>query len=833
MIGANDILSEVDLLRLAATEQLDPSMRAAQGQYLTPLPVARLMASFFGDLPEAIHLLDPGAGVGSLTAAFIDEVLSRQKRPKSIFVTAFETDSSLLPYLERVLRTCADRCYGADVTYSYEIVAEDFIAECEGLKANLFRGARRRYNCIIMNPPYRKIAADSSARRWLRLIDVETGNLYTAFMAVAVQMLDTGGQFLSITPRSFCNGAYFRAFREFFLSRMDVRRIHVFESRKKAFSDDAVLQENVIVHAVKGAQEPYVHLSASEDAEHPVATERQASFGDIVHASDPEQYIRIPSGDLDNEVVRWMHSLTHTPDELGVTISTGRVVDFRAREFLRAQPEEGAVPLIYPSHFKDGRVAWPNAKARKPNAIVSNAQTADLLIPGGTYVLVKRFTSKEEPRRVVAAVCDSSAFCDGPLGIENHLNYLHREGHGLPKPLAVGLVAFLNSSIFDLYFRQFSGHTQVNASDLRKVRFPSPEKLAELGERLGATPPVASMALDNLCSEVIFDMAKHGMLDPVKAARKIREALDVLKLLDMPREQRNERSALALLALLDLKPGDAWSKATRPMLGITQMMDYFKQHYEKKYAPNTRETVRRQTIHQFEQAGLVQSNPDDPTRPINSPHWCYQITEAAYGLLRHYGSPEWSKGLKKYMAGAPSLRARYAHEREMNRVPVVLADGMQLYLTPGKHSQLTRDIVQEFCPRFAGGGTMVYVGDTGDKSAYFDRAALAKLDVSVDAHGKFPDVVVADRRRKWVFLIEAVTSHGPLNPKRHDELKRLFDSCKYGPVFVTAFADRSTLAKYVADISWETEVWVAESPSHLIHFNGDRFLGPYAGKKSK
>jgi adenine-specific DNA-methyltransferase len=384
----------------------------------------------------------------------------------------------------------------------------------------------------------------------------------------------------------------------------------------------------------------------------------------------------------------------------------------------------------------------------------------------------------------------------------------------------------LNSSVFDLYFRQFSGHTQVNATDLRKVKFPAAEKLTKLGERIGNSFPDQAN-LDNLCREVIFTMAQSQSHDAVRAGKKIREALQILRQLDMPREQCNERSALTVLALLDLKPETPWSKAARPLRGITEMMDFFKDNYGKKYAPNTRETVRRQTVHQFEQAGLVTSNPDDPTRPINSPHWCYQVTEAAHVLLHSYGSNAWRNSLKQYTAKVESLRSRYAQERDMTRIPVKLSDKQELYLSAGKHNELVKAIVEEFCPRFAGGAGILYIGDTAAKWSHFDESAFSRLGIRVDSHGKFPDVVALDESRRWIFLIEAVTSHGPVNPKRHQELKTLFRKCKFGLVFVTAFPNRSTLGKYLRDISWETEVWVAESPGHVIHFDGERFLGPY------
>lgn len=311
------------------------------------------------------------------------------------------------------------------------------------------------------------------------------------------------------------------------------------------------------------------------------------------------------------------------------------------------------------------------------------------------------------------------------------------------------------------------------------------------------------------------------------AERRIKEALNVLEVLGLPRQQQNERSALTLLALLHLKPGDPWETASDPLMGITPMMEFFAQHYGKRYAPNTRETVRRQTVHQFVQAGLIVPNPDKPSRPTNSPKAVYQIEPSALKLFREFGGPTWDRQLQEYLRTGQTLKKMYAREREMRRIPVRLSQDHEIKLSPGGQNTLVTRIIQDFCPLFTPGGHMIYVGDTQQKWAYFDSDGLLKLGVTVEEHGKMPDVVVHYREKNWLVLIEAVTSHGPVNPKRRQELKKLFAGSKAPVVYVTAFLDRRGMIKHLDDISWETEVWVAESPTHLIHFNGERFLGPY------
>ncbi|EEU5516377.1 restriction endonuclease [Escherichia coli] len=308
----------------------------------------------------------------------------------------------------------------------------------------------------------------------------------------------------------------------------------------------------------------------------------------------------------------------------------------------------------------------------------------------------------------------------------------------------------------------------------------------------------------------------------------IEAAQQIIASLGLPRAQQNERSALCLLALLNLTPGKAWANAENPLVGITPIMNWVREHYGKVYAPNTRETFRRQSMHQFCAAGVALYNPDKPDRPVNSPKAVYQIEPAALSMLRTFGSPAWHDSLATYLAERETLVTRYAKEREQNRIPVEIAAGQQITLSPGEHSELIRAIIEDFAPRFAPGSLLVYAGDTGEKWGYFDAPLLAGLGVDVDSHGKMPDVVLHFTAKNWLLLVESVTSHGPVDGKRHAELARLFAGSTAGLVYVTAFPNRSIMGRYLGEIAWETEVWVADAPSHLIHFNGVRFLGPYS-----
>jgi len=308
---------------------------------------------------------------------------------------------------------------------------------------------------------------------------------------------------------------------------------------------------------------------------------------------------------------------------------------------------------------------------------------------------------------------------------------------------------------------------------------------------------------------------------------KLQQAYNILIQLGMPRPQQNERTALCLLCLLNMTPDKPWSEAGNPLVGITPIMDWSRQHYGKDYAPNTRETFRRQSMHQFVDAGICLYNPDKPDRPVNSPYAVYQIESNLLQVLRTYGTAQYEPMLQAYQQQRQTLAQMYAREREMAMIPLQLPDGQTIQLSAGDHSQLIKDIVLDFGARYVPGGRLVYAGDTGNKHGFFDVELLASLGVRLDNHGKLPDVVIYNPEKNWLFLIESVTTHGPVDHKRYGELTALFANCTAGLVFVSAFPDSKTYAKYSSVIAWETEVWIADAPTHMIHFNGSRFLGPY------
>ncbi len=308
---------------------------------------------------------------------------------------------------------------------------------------------------------------------------------------------------------------------------------------------------------------------------------------------------------------------------------------------------------------------------------------------------------------------------------------------------------------------------------------------------------------------------------------KIHDALNILVSLGMPREQQNDRTALCLLALTDIRPDSEWQSAKNPLIGITPMMEFALNFYGKKYAPNSRETFRRFSMHQLVQAGIALYNPDNPSRPVNSPKAVYQISPAALDVIRTYLTSSYDDMLSSFNETIGTLSALYAKERFMVQIPVKISSELQINISSGEHSELIRDIIEKMAPRFLHNSTLVYVGDTGDKWGYFDENLAIKLNLSVDQHGKMPDVIFYIEEKGWLVFVESVTSHGPVDSKRLIEMEELFKKTPAYKIYISAFPNKQIMARYATQIAWETEVWLADNPTHMIHFNGNKFLGPY------
>lgn len=308
---------------------------------------------------------------------------------------------------------------------------------------------------------------------------------------------------------------------------------------------------------------------------------------------------------------------------------------------------------------------------------------------------------------------------------------------------------------------------------------------------------------------------------------KIKEAQRILTEFGLPKAQQNEISALTLLALCSIKESDSWKNAQRSSLKVTKgIMAFMAKHYKRRYAPNTRETVRRQVLHQFVQARLADYNPDNPNLPVNSPNAHYAISKPALQVIRTFGTKSWPSSVTTFKAEVGELQKRYVKDRDLTLIPLKLSTGTIIRLSPGKHNQVQAAVVNEFAARFAKGSMLLYLGDTAKKDLHLDSKMLKKLGIPIDQHSKLPDVLIYEPDKNWLYLIEAVTSHGPITPKRIVELEDLLKNCPAGRVYVSAFPDFEEFKRHTSDLAWETEVWIMEHPDHMIHFNGDKFIGP-------
>ena len=820
----------------AALSQRDAAERKALGQFMTAPPVARLMADALGDLADGARLLEPAIGSGVLACAVAER--AARVGTGAVRVVGYDVDEGLAS----VARTVLD-----GTSAEVGVTVGDFMVAASQRSDTLFSGAPdglgEPFDAVVANPPYVKLNRSDERLQAAEAVAPAAPNAYAVFVTLALARLRPGGRAVFLLPRSFCSGAYFGRFRDGLLRRAVIERLHLFDARDDAFDRDGVLQENVVLvmrragRGGDGASEPCepatVEVSISyRGADLSRTASRSVPWDLVAGQRGGHTFFRIPTSELDELTVRSVERWPASLGALGLHVSTGPVVPFRAKPLLashRDVSEGRAVPLLWMQNVRTGEVVWPTERGRKPQGLRTDADGGSLLTPPGNAVLLRRFSGKEERRRLTAAPLLSDEFGGSAVAVENHLNVIRpSSGAGLSVEMARGLTALLGSALLDRYFRVLGGHTQVNAGELRALPFPRAGTIRRIGEAVvsGVEPDQAVYA--TLRSEGLL----HDDLPAITETRlrmgKIDEAQDLLKTLGMPRRQHNEMAALTLLTLAQLSEPDSWASAQRRSLGVHDVMGEMRTRYDRDYAENTRETVRRHVIHQFVQAGIVERNPDDPALPTNSPRTHYALSDAALRAVRAYDSDGWNDAATAFLEEQPSLLSAYRAKRDQHKVALRLPSGEEYHLSPGAHNVLQAAVIEEFGPRFAPGARVLYVGDTADKTLHLDEEGFAEIGVPVPSHDKLPDVVLYDPENGWLYLIEAVTSHGPVSPKRVVELRMLMTKdSEVGVVFVSAFPDVSTFKTYLADIAWETEVWIADQPTHLIHFDGDRFLGPH------
>jgi adenine-specific DNA-methyltransferase len=461
-------LSELENRRMKRISSVNSLHKEEFAQYLTPIEIASFMAKITAKycmIKDTIDVLDPGAGSGILSCSLIDELKSKN-REININVDAYEIDNSILNELEtsyQIIKKYAN--------ISYNISNKNFISD---IGSDILWGINKHYDMIIMNPPYKKIVANSEYRNVLHDIGVETVNTYSAFMAIAIKLLSENGILTAIVPRSFCNGLYYLPFRRYINNNTAIQHIHIFESRKENFKDENVLQENIVIVLKKTKiKQKKITLSYSKGKDLSSFCEQEVLANLIINETDNQCFISIPGYNQSADNI----PLTCSNIEIGFEISTGPIVDFRMKDKLTYDVNKDDIPLLYAIHIRNQKITWP-VISKKPNAIILNeSEREKYCFKKGFYILVKRFSSKEEKHRIQATLLSPHDISSECFTVENHLNIIHHNKGGLDKGLAFALVAYLNSDCCDNIFRKFSGHTQINATDLRNMKYPNLEYL--------------------------------------------------------------------------------------------------------------------------------------------------------------------------------------------------------------------------------------------------------------------------------------------------------------------------------------------------------------------
>lgn len=471
--------------------------KRALGQYLTPLVVAEFMANLFASKRGAVRILDPGAGAGILCCALCESLTSRSIKPERVEVHTYEADASLHRPLEVTLAHTGEWLRARGIRFRFTIREDDFVLEhAESLDdvPRLFRtsGETEGFDAIIANPPYFKIPKSDPRARLCSTVVYGQPNIYALFMAISAALLKSHGELVCITPRSYAAGSYFRLFRERFFGLVRPTRIHLFGSRTETFSRDEVLQENVILAGRRDdgwfnrRRGRTVNVSCSDGARDlSDSAGRRVPLCQVLRYDSQDKTLRIPLSDEHDEAARLVRSWPGNLRAYGLEISTGPVVAFRAAALLskRGRVPATHAPLLWMQNVQAMKVLWPVETRGKEQYLRLCEDAKPVLLPNRNYVLLRRFSAKEQSRRLVAAAFLSHEYRVSLVGLENHLNYVHRPGGMLSEEEAYGLALLFNSGLIDAYFRTSNGNTQVSAAELRVMPLPPLESIIKIGRR--------------------------------------------------------------------------------------------------------------------------------------------------------------------------------------------------------------------------------------------------------------------------------------------------------------------------------------------------------------
>ncbi|OQY30108.1 MAG: hypothetical protein B6243_10745, partial [Anaerolineaceae bacterium 4572_5.2] len=790
MMNNQDLVTESYELGQKILEKRDSKTLKEHGQFLTPPTIAHYMAKQLGDIYSGARILEPAAGSGVLVFALIENLIVR-KEEIEIWIDIYEIDAELVQVLNKLLNIAIEKAKKNGIKIHAKVYVEDFVLRAiDAFYPSLFtqiESGQKKFDFVISNPPYFKINKDDArAKATQGKINGHT-NIYTLFMALSSKMLSSQGKASFIVPRSFCSGIYFSKFRRDFLNNATPLAIHLFQSRGKIFSQNGVLQENLVFTFAKAKaskenlyRADTVSISTSKNGEELESRiSREIPFKYFLNNKDEHSFFRLPTGLLDEKILDTVDLWEDSLESYGLEVSTGRVVPFRSKELLSDSITLGKSlsPLLWMQHIKPYEVFWYLDTFHKPQTI--STKDKSLLFENDNYVLLRRFSAKEDSRRLVAAPFLKNNFESPYIGFENHLNVIFGKDASLGEVEAIGISALLNSAIIDRYFRIVNGNTQVNATELRTLPLPPFRIVFQIGEKVRELSDPDRDSIEKIVFSTLRDTHQiKENLPLIKETRitmgKIEEAQKILKMLGLPTAQQNEISALTLLVLANLSEDAIWADAEGRSFRVHDILVAIKEKYGRDYAENTRETIRRQVLHQFMQAGVVLRNPDDPSLATNSPRTHYGLTPPVLSALQAYRSPEWENKRDDFIAQRGTLLDIYQKKREQYKVPLRIAEGKEISLSPGKHNELQAAVIEEFGPRFAPNAKLLYLGDTAQKTLVLETEDFQKIGMETEDHGKLPDIVLLDEKKNWLFLIEAVTSHGPVSPKRYVELEKMF-----------------------------------------------------------
>lgn len=798
----NLLIDNVVDATLKYLEGMPKARRKEIGQFFTSTETAQYMATMFNAPNKSdISILDPGAGSAILSAAVIDR-LQNEDNIRSISLTCYETNEDVLPILRANLEFMKNN---SKKPLEYRVIEENYIiSQTDDFNNDLLTATNPvKYDLIIGNPPYMKIAKDALEALAMPVVCYGAPNTYFLFAAMSLFNLDAQGEMVYIIPRSWTSGAYFKAFREYLLTEGTLCQVHLFVSRDKVFDAESVLQETIIIKLDKTNIRDVVKITSTNSNRdfHNINT-IEVPYDTIVFGAD--RYVYLVTTEDELRVLQTLEKWEDTLPSLGLKMKTGLTVDFRSREYLRNEPGDGIVPLFYSQHIQDGKVVFPIEKEFQ--YIITERK--GFIQHNKNYLLVKRFTAKEERRRLQCGIYLSSSLPEYEyVSTQNKVNFIDGLKQDLSDAHVYGLYVLFNSTIYDLYYRILNGSTQVNSTEVNSMPVPPLEQIEQLGKELIKSNDLSVETCDRILGGLLMS--------------KIDEAREFLQAIGMPKPQQADLCCYSLLAMAGVTPTTAWKDATNEWIRIHDIMVFTSQHYQVSYAENSRETFRKQAMHHFRTAALTEDN----GKATNSPNYRYRITQEALELIKCIGSSIWEAKLLEFKANHTTLVEQYASKKVMEKMPVNI-NGADFTFSPGSHNQLQKLIIEEFAPRFAPNSECLYVGDTIVKDLVKDVDKLKSLGFEITLHDKMPDVVLYREDKDWLYFIESVTSVGPIDPKRIMEINAMTTGVKSGKIYVTAFLDFATYKKFSADLAWETEVWIADMPEHMLHLNGDKFIGP-------